>query len=331
MRPPRVHVSVRARLTAMYAGVFVAATALLLLVSYQLLAGHLRRTLTPFAAEDVLDRLAVQYLLALLGITLVAVALGWAAAGRALQPLNETLDRLRDVTDTQRRFIANASHELRGPLTVIRTEADVTLSDPQATTEDLRSMGKVVLEATDRTDALLDGLMVLARSERDLLRRDPVDLAASAQRAAAAVAPEAAARRVRVHVRGERTVVLGDDSLLDRLVVNLAENAVRHNEPGGSVEITTGDGTLAVVNSGRRVSAEDVARLTEPFERLDRASDRPGTGLGLSIVRAVAEAHGATLSIEARPEGGLDVRVDFRAAEAPDHAADSPPRASGHR
>lgn len=329
MRLPRV--SVRARLTAMYAGVFLAATALLLLVSYELLAGHLRRTLDPFAAESVLDRLAGQYALALLGITLVAVALGWAAAGRALLPLNQMLERLRVVTDTQRRFIANASHELRGPLTVIRTEADVTLSDPQASVEDLRSMGRVVLEATDRTDALLDGLMVLARSETELLRRDPVDLAASAQRAAAAVAPEAAAARVAVHVRGERTVVLGDESLLDRLVVNLVENAVRHNVAGGNVEITTGDGELRVVNGGRRVQEDDVARLTEPFERLDRASDRPGTGLGLSIVRAVAEAHGGRLSIEARPEGGLDVRVGFRssdvqAAPAGSHSAQSATR-----
>jgi hypothetical protein len=300
----------------MYAGVFVAATALLL-VSYQLLAGHLRRTLDPVSAESVLDRLAAQYVLALGGITLIAVALGWAAAGRALHPLNQTLERLRAVTDTQRRFIANASHELRGPLTVIRTEADVTLSDPHASTEELRQMGRVVLEATDRTDALLDGLMVLARSERDLLRRDPVDLAACAQRAAAVVATEAGARRVSVHVRGERTVVPGDEPLLDRLVANLVENAVRHNEPGGWVEITTGDGGLRVANSGRRVTAEDVARLTEPFERLDRASDRPGTGLGLSIVSAVAEAHGGRLHLEPRPEGGLDVRVDFRASAAP--------------
>lgn len=310
MRLP--HVSVRARLTAMYAGVFVAATAVLLFVSYQLLAGHLRRTLDEVQAESVLDRLAGQYVLALIGITLVAVALGWAAAGRALQPLNETLDRLRVVTDTQRRFIANASHELRGPLTVIRTEADVTLSDPGATVADLREMGRVVVEATDRTDALLDGLMVLARSERDLLRRDPVDLAACVQRAAASVAAEAGAQRIHVGVGGERAVVVGDEALLDRLVANLVENAVRHNEPGGHVEIHTGaDGELRVVNSGRRVTSEEVSRLTEPFERLGRASDRQGSGLGLSIARSVAEAHGARLAIAARAEGGLDVRVSF--------------------
>ena len=327
MRLP--HVSVRARLTAMYAGVFVAATAVLLLVSYQLLAGHLRRTLDAAQAESVLDRLAGQYVLALIGITLVAVALGWAAAGRALQPLNETLDRLRVVTDTQRRFIANASHELRGPLTVIRTEADVTLSDPRATVDDLRRMGRVVIEATDRTDALLYGLMVLARSEREQLRRDPVDLAAAAQRAAAAVAQEAAARGIHVHVRGGRAVVLGDESLLERLVANLVENAVRHNERGGQVEITTAEGEIRVVNGGRKVGDEDIARLTEPFERLDRASDRPGTGLGLSIVRAVVEAHEGQLAIEARPEGGLDVRVSFRSggpASAP--AAGSRPAAT---
>jgi len=313
--------SVRARLTALYASVFILATAVLLLVSHRLLAGHLRRTLDPVAAEDVLDRLAGQYGLALAGITLLAVALGWAAAGRALAPLNETLERLRVVTDTQRRFIANASHELRGPLTVIRTEADVTLSDPRATTQELRDMGRVVIEATDRTDALLDGLMVLARSERELLRRDPVDLAAAAQRAAAAVAAEAAARRIRVHLRGSRCVVLGDEALLDRLVANLAENAVRHNVPGGTVEISTGDDGLRVVNDGPRVREEDLARLTEPFERLDRTTDRPGTGLGLSIVRTVTEAHGGSLSIDAREQGGLDVRVELGATSP---AAGSP-------
>ena len=345
--------TVRARLTALYALLLAATTAVVLALSWWLMERHLHRTLPDRLADDALERLAVQYILALAGAAMLAVAIGWVVSGRVLAPLQRMtraaqrvtderlderialgedpdelrelgqtldamLDRLQSSLDAQRRFVANASHELRSPMTVIRTEAEVTLADPDATTDDLRRMGETVLEASDRTEALLDGLMVLARSQRGLLRSDAVDLATVTRRAAAAAAGAARAAGVRVDTTAaEATPVVGDESLLERLVANLVENAVRYNVPGGWVLVRTGSdpernrATVEVENSGPVVPADAVGRLAEPFERLDRARDRRGAGLGLSIVRAVAEAHGGLLDIAARPDGGLRVRVSL--------------------
>jgi hypothetical protein len=296
---------VRARLTALYASLLTGSTAVLLILSWFLMERHLQRTLPPQLADDSAQTLALQYLLAFVGISMLAVALGWWMAGRALQPLETSLD-------AQRRFVANASHELRSPLTVIRTEAEVTLADPEAGEEDFRRMGKIVLEATDRTEALLDGLMVLARSQRGLLRAEPLDLGTVARRAAAGGMAAARAASVRIEVEAEgASSIVGDETLVERLVANLVDNAVRYNAPGGWVVVRTRGTTVEVENSGPVVPEDAVERLTEPFERIDRARESRGTGLGLSIVRAVAEAHDARLDIAARAEGGLRVRVAF--------------------
>ncbi|HEV3002714.1 MAG TPA: HAMP domain-containing sensor histidine kinase [Solirubrobacteraceae bacterium] len=343
--------TIRARLTALYAALLAGSTAILLGLSWWLMDRHLHRTLPERLADDSAETLAVQYLLAFAGTTAIAVALGWLIAGRVLAPikrmtevahsvtderldervaqegprdelreLGETLDamlaRLRSSLEAQRRFVANASHELRSPLTVIRTETEVTLADPDASPDDFRAMARVVLEATDRTEALLDGLMVLARSQRGLLRTAPVDLCTVSRRAAAGgmAAARAAGVRIEVEADGSATVD-ADEPLLERLVANLVDNAVRYNEPGGWVVVRAGgqhgDAAVEVENSGPHVPAEAVDRLTQPFERLDRARESRGTGLGLSIVRAVAEAHGARLGIAARHDGGLRVRVTF--------------------
>jgi signal transduction histidine kinase len=221
------------------------------------------------------------------------------------------LDRLAAAFDGQRRFVANASHELRTPLTVIRAEVEVALADPDASAAELRHTGEVVLEACDRTQALLDSLMVLARSQQALPRREPVDLGHAARMAAEVSAPEAEARHIDVRVDLQPTRVEGDRPLVERLVANLVENAVRHNERGGSVRVTTRAGSVRVENTGPVIAADDVRRLAEPFERLGRDSDGPGAGLGLSIVRAVADAHGAELSLKPRAAGGLDAEVTF--------------------
>jgi signal transduction histidine kinase len=221
------------------------------------------------------------------------------------------LDRLAAAFDGQRRFVANASHELRTPLTVIRAEVEVTLADPDAGPEDLRHMAEAVLEAADRTQALLDSLMVLARSQQALPRREPVDLARAARSAGRAVGPEAAAGGVTVHLDLEPARLEADRPLVERLVANLVENAVRHNGAGGSVWVTTRPGLIRVENTGPEISPDDVHRLAEPFERLHRDCDGPGAGLGLSIVRAVADAHGARLELEPRAGGGLVAAVRF--------------------
>ena len=292
----------RVRLTALYGGLFALFVGLLMGVSYALMRGHLDRTLPSAEAERALDELLLQYAIAFAGATLVATALGWALAGRELRGA-------ADAFAARERFAANASHELRSPLTVIRTEVEVALADPGASAAELRGMGEGVLETVDRMDGLLDDLMLLVRSGSALPRREPVDLAAvagtAAQRAGGGVALRLSLRPVAV--RGERR-------LLERLTENLVENGVRYNEPGGFVAVETrpgeaGSALLRVVNSGPAVDAARAATLLEPFERGGRARDDRGAGLGLSIVRAVAEAHGGRVALAPRREGGLAVDV----------------------
>jgi signal transduction histidine kinase len=298
-----VSASLRIRLTALYGGLFAVFVGLLMVVSYVLMRRHLDRTLPPAEANAALEQLGTQYAIALAGATLVATALGWALAGRELASAARAFE-------ARERFAANASHELRSPLTVIRTEVDVALADPDAGVAELRTLGEDVLETVDRMDGLLDDLMLLVQSGGALPRCEPVDLAAVAGVAArrAGDGPVALELELRpITVRGERR-------LLERLTENLVENAVRYNEPGGFVAVSTraGDGgtaQLRVVNSGPLVDALRAARLLEPFERGGRTRDDGGAGLGLSIVHAVAEAHGGRVALAPRAGGGLTVDV----------------------
>ena len=230
------------------------------------------------------------------------------------------LDRLQAAFEAQRRFVANASHELRTPLAVVRTEVDVTLADPTADEAELRRMATVIRSATLRAQQLVDGLLVLARSESGALRaRELADLAGLAQAALRIVAPETRDRGLRVTTRLEPAVTAGDPALLDRVVGNLVENAVRHNVGGGWVEVCTGlvvgQAMLRVSSSGEVVAAKEVSALFEPFHRGGVArTAHDGLGLGLSIVRAVVAAHAGTVHAEPVPGGGLTVTVHLPAA-----------------
>jgi signal transduction histidine kinase len=301
-------------------------------------------------AGDALAKLRTQYAIALAALTGLSVLLGWAMAGRILRPLQRITataqrvsqdnlderiglegprDELKELADTfdgmlgrlsaafasQRRFVANASHELRTPLTVIRTELDVTLADPNATNAELRAMGETVRGATLSTERLIQALLTLARSEGGITRRDPADLADGARLAVAQSGSDAAARGLDVRPTLDPAPVRGDRRLLERLVANLVENAVRHNRDGGLVEVRTasaaGRSTVEVRNDGEIVPPEAVPSLLEPFQRVDRGARGDGVGLGLSIVRSVAEAHGGSVEVRARPAGGLVVRVSL--------------------
>jgi signal transduction histidine kinase len=353
MRLPRP--TVRTRLTAIYIALAGLSTGVLLLVSYWLLGRHFDRTLSAPQASDALDEVAFQYLIAFAGVLVLAAVLGWVVSGRVLDPLkritgtarrvseehlderipvggpddelreltetlNEMLDRLAESFDTQRRFVANASHELRSPLTVIRSEAEVALANPRPDLDELRGMAESVVQASRRTEALLASLLILARSQRGLLHSEPVDLATVAGEAADAASLTAGSESVRLDARLEPVVVDGDGSLLERLVANLIENGIRYNRPGGFVRVRTraglGTAELEVENSGPPVEPAAAARLAEPFERLARDADGRGAGLGLSIVRAVSEAHGGTLAIDPRAEGGLVVLVRLPRSDA---------------
>jgi signal transduction histidine kinase len=201
---------------------------------------------------------------------------------------------------------------------VIRTEVDVTLGDPGASVAELRTMGEVVRDAGVRADLLVDALLVLARSEGQgrsgLDQREPVDLAGLVPGAVAAVAAEASARALSVTSHAVPARVEGDPQLLERLVGNLVENAVRHNVDGGWVTVETGTSDagawLSVTNTGPVLPAGEVEGLFQPFRRGGTArTGTRGAGLGLSIVRAVATAHGGAVTAAARDGGGLEVTV----------------------
>jgi signal transduction histidine kinase len=371
MRALHPRLSVRVRLTATYAGLFGAAAALLLGLSLWLVSRHLHRTLPDRVADASLADLRGQYVLALIGTTLLAIAVGWVVAGRVLRPLADITatarrvsqdrlderialagpdDELRELADTfddmldrlaaafasQRRFVANASHELRTPLTVLRAEVDVTLADPDASAAELRQMGETVRDATIECEQLLEALLLLARSEAGVDRRAPVDLAAAAHRAVAARAQEAAQQDVQVRVSAPSPAILveGDPRLLERLVANLVDNGVRHNEPGGWATVTITregeDAQVVVANSGAPIPEAAAERLLEPFQRVARRGDGPaGAGLGLSIVRSVVAAHGGTVALQPRAGGGLCVAVRLPGATSASAApAPAPPRIS---
>ncbi|HKE80122.1 MAG TPA: ATP-binding protein [Solirubrobacteraceae bacterium] len=331
---------------------------------------EVRRAVQREVADDALHHLRVQYALALAALTALSVLLGWMLAGRALRGLQEITatarrvsqdnlderialdgprDELKELADTfdamlerlssafasQRRFVANASHELRTPLTVMRTELEVTLADPNATNAELREMAEAVHEAMDRTERLVQALLTLARSEGAIDRRDPLDLAAAARLALEHTAREAHAAELTVTADLHSAPVRGDRRLLERLVANLIENAVRHNHAGGSVSVTTGTrdrhSFVDVVNDGDVLDPATLPRLLEPFQRIDRGARGDGAGLGLSIVRSVAQAHGGSVSLAACPGGGLRAMVTLPRGEPTDQTDPSSyPRERAH-
>ena len=297
-----------------------------------------------------LNQLLEQSAIALAIMTVVSIGLGWLVAGRVLRPLrtittaarrisarnlhqrlaldgpddelselgktfNGLLARLEGSFAAQRQFVANASHELRTPLARQRTLVEVALRDPDPTVGSLQAVCERVLATGEEQERLIEALLTLARSQRGLDRREPLDLAAVADDATAASAAGAQSRGLRVHSALTEAPALGDPRLADRLAANLVDNAVRHNVPGGWVEVVTGlragRGILSVANTGPVIPPEKVDMLFQPFGRLEDRVSRDGLGLGLSIVTAIAAAHDADLRARPLPGGGLEVEVHF--------------------
>ncbi|MBS1894258.1 MAG: HAMP domain-containing protein, partial [Actinobacteria bacterium] len=264
-----------------------------------------------------------------------SIALGWLVAGRVLRPLrtmtatarrisernlHERLslpgpkDELKDLADTvddllsrletafgaQQRFVANAAHELRTPMTLWRALLEETLTDPDADIDSFRATSRRLLALGEDQERLLESLLTLASSERGLGRREPFDLAALAATVLRDAGPEAAARGLRVDTELDPAPAAGDGALAARLVRNLVDNAISHNASGGSLHVRTGTAPggpfIAVANDGPAIPPGEVDRLFEPFQRLGTGRTGPNDdhhGLGLSIVRAIAVAHGA--------------------------------------
>jgi signal transduction histidine kinase len=307
---------------------------------------------------EALRQLWIRSLIALVFMLVIVFGLSWFVAGRMLRPLHaitstarrlsgSTLherinlkgprDELKELADTfdsmlgrldsafsaQREFVANASHELRTPLTIIRTEVDVALSDPEVSPEDLQEMGSAITDAVDRSEALIDGLLVLASADSEgnpvMTALDLADIAAAEVDLASTEADDLG---LRLELDLEPAPVLGEQALIERLVGNLVENSIRHNLPDGWFSVKTrteGDkAVLTVTNSGPLLSPEDVERLFERFYRPDKSRSRKtgGFGLGLSIVKSVAAAHGGEVRLVGLTEGGLEVTVLLPSAGA---------------
>jgi signal transduction histidine kinase len=261
------------------------------------------------------QQLLLQSGIALAGMTLLSLGLGWLMAGRVLQPLE-------DSHEAQRQFVANASHELRAPLTRQRALIQVALADPNASEASLRAAHERVLAAEVHLEQMIGALLTLSRGQAGLERHEQVDLAALASEVT--LAHEADAQELGLSIRAslEHAAAQGDPRLIERLLANLVGNAIHHNTPGGQVEVVTGmrerAAFVSVTNTGPVVGQEHVERLLRPFERLGgaRTAHDGGHGLGLSIVRAVADAHRAELSVVPQPQGGLLVEFVFPAARA---------------
>jgi signal transduction histidine kinase len=384
---PWIRSTIRIRLTLLYGGMFLIAGILLLSIIYLLTAQALRdgtaypdfqitgrAVLSSHACPDLaqaqnnselnamlrdcmggqrqeaLNDLLNRSLLALVGLSVIAFAFGYAMAGRVLSPLgritrtvrrvagtdlsrriemdgpddelkeladtfDDMLDRLERAFTAQQRFVANASHELRTPLAINRTLLEVHLSDPGAPVE-LQQLGKTLLATNERSEQLVEGLLLLARSDNQIVERKPVDLAEVATRALDQARGEAQDKGVELRGEQKPAVVQGNGVLLERIALNLVQNAVRYNvAETGWVEVTTeiqhGQALLVVSNTGPVVPAYEIDNLFEPFRRLrtERTGSDKGVGLGLSIARSVARAHGGRIIAEPREGGGLVMRV----------------------
>jgi signal transduction histidine kinase len=308
-----------------------------------------------------LHQLLVQSGVALAIMTVVSVALGWLVAGRVLRPLRtmtaatrriseenlherlalpgprdeltelaDTIDallgRLEAAFEAQGRFVANASHELRTPLATMRASLEVAMAKPVPVPEHILTLEHRLQNEFDRIERLLEGLLALARSQHGRAAEEltvALDEIASAAMARRAHEISAMGLEVDLQQRCPGVWVRGSETLLSRMVENVIDNAICHNEPGGWVRVEpTTDGRLAglvVENGGRLLDQGDVDQLAQPFRRLGapRTRSRTGTGLGLSIVASIAHAHGGELDLHARPEGGLRVIIELPAGADP--------------
>jgi signal transduction histidine kinase len=219
-----------------------------------------------------------------------------------------------------KRFVANAAHELRTPLTVEHALIEEPLIDPDATVEAYRANFERLLVISRRRGRLLEALLTLASSEHGRDHVEKVDLAEIVRQAIRDRAAIVDHRRLQVRAAVGPAWPLGDPTLIARLVANLCDNAIHYNVPDGVIDIGTrsdaGKALLVIANTGAVVPPDQVQRLFEPFQRLQRVADDAHHGLGLSIVRAIVDAHAATLDASARPEGGLAVEIAFLAVEA---------------
>jgi len=291
-------------------------------------------------------------LMVLGGLTIAGLAVGWVAAGRTLRPIHRITttarriadrnlherialagprDEWRDLADTfdgmlsrldaafegQRQFVANASHELKTPLAINRTLLEVAMNRPNPPAG-LHELGETLLEVNARHEKVVDGLLTLARSERAISHPVAVDLAEIAAGTVDVVRAESDRLGLTITLETNPALVAGDPVLLEQMVQNLVQNAVRHNTSGGWVRVSADrvghTARLVVTNTGAMLSATVIPALFEPFHRAtNRVGSARGNGLGLSIVRSVVRAHAGNVVATPRDGGGMSVEITLPA------------------
>jgi signal transduction histidine kinase len=295
-------------------------------------------------------------------MSVIAVVLGWLVAGRVLRPLRTITSSVRDISATnlherlalagphdelkeladtfdgllerldsafraQRQFVANASHELRTPLARQRTLGQVALADPEASVGSLRAAHERVLVAGAQQERIIEALLTLARGSAGIDRHERLDLANITDTIVAARTHEAQHLGIHVSTSLSAAICTGDPRLVERLIANLVDNALRHNTPDGHVDIRTltrsGQAVLSISNSGPAIPPDAIGGLFQPFRRLhpDRTGRSDGVGLGLSIVHAIAETHRGRITARARTGGGMHIEIAFPAHAATDNHA----------
>ncbi len=302
------------------------------------------------------DELAALRIASAIGLGILAIAaagLGWLASGRALRPVRSIteaarraselrlgqrlaltgpddefkqladtfdvmLERLDAAFTSQKRFVANAAHELRTPLTAMRTAIEVTLSKPTRTPDQLEAMAARVKRSVEQAEATIEALLTLAISDVGPTTQEATDLATAAEDALDTTQAAIDQHHITVDATLEPALTRGDRVLLERMIANLIENAVRHNNPGGWIRIRTiqqaDSAIFEITNTGPSIPAEQIPTLFEPFFRAkQRLNHSDGVGLGLSIASAIARAHNATITARPGPSGGLELSVTIPA------------------
>jgi signal transduction histidine kinase len=289
-----------------------------------------------------LDNLRKATIIGLMVLVLVAFAIGWVLAHITLRPVNRMaavardisgsdlsrriglhgpndefkgladtidsmLDRLQAAFEDQRRFVQDASHELRNPLAVARTNLELALSDPDADAAELRASAEVAQRSTERMAVLVDDLLNQARTGVPAVQLRRVDLAAVAGTVAEEYRTMARAASVSIVLDSpEPVVILGDPTAMTRAVANLVSNAIRYAPSGTVVSLSVGrvghEAVVSVVDHGPGLSPEEQAKVFTRFWRADQSS--PGVGLGLSIVQQIARRHGGVAEVHSVPGGG---------------------------
>ena len=306
-----------------------------------------------------LHTLLVWFAVALGVMALVSVLLGWLMAARVLRPLRQitaaaqhiseenlhqrlglagpsdeitdlagTIDgllgRLEDAFDAQRAFVANASHELRTPLAMMRASLDVAAAKSPPISKDASVLSLKVREGLDQAERLVESFLLLARAERGVIDDlTTVSLSEVAAEVLDTRAAAAALSNLTLRASLDYAEVTGSRTLLARLAVNVIDNAIRYNKPGGCVYATTmtegPSARLVVENDGPVLDPAEVDQLGRPFRQggAERTCSDGGVGLGLSIVAAIAAAHRGTIALEALNKGGMRVAVTLPRSTPP--------------